>query len=114
MLHRPLKNRVITTEFHPRWAGRKSRVLKADASHRVDLGITDTTQLYKVITGFNSNVTYYGTEIYTIRGVGFQDTALASGPTVSVYMDQAPLQFAALTQGVMLDLNHRFHLGATH
>lgn len=80
-------------------------VQAATGDHLFDLGITDTTQLYKVITGFNSNVTYYGTEIYTMRGVGFQDTALASGPTVSVYMDQSPLQFAALTPGAILDLN---------
>jgi len=69
-----------------------------------DLGITDTADLFKVVTGFNSNVTYYGTSIYTIRGVGFQDTALASGPTVSVYIDQMPLAFSALTQGTILDL----------
>ena len=69
-----------------------------------DLGITDTADLYKVVSGFNSNVTYYGTSIYTIRGVGFQDTALASGPTVSVYLDQMPLPFSALTQGLILDL----------
>lgn len=70
-----------------------------------DLRITETSELYKVVTGFNSNSTYYGTEIYTIRGVGFQDTALASGPTVSVYVDEVPLQFAALTPGSTLDLN---------
>ncbi len=69
-----------------------------------DLGITDTADLYKIVTGFSSNVTYYGTSIYTIRGVGFQDTALASGPTVSVYLDQMPLPFSALTQGLIVDL----------
>src|SRR5262245_5080947 len=68
------------------------------------LGITDTSQLDRVVTGFNSNVTYYGTAIYTIRGVGFQDTALASGPTVSVYIDEVPLPFSAMTQGANLDL----------
>src|SRR4030095_17172678 len=55
------------------------------------LGITDTSQLDRVITGFNSNVTYYGTAIYTIRGVGFQDTALAPGPTVSVQLARMPV-----------------------
>lgn len=69
-----------------------------------DLGITDTGDLYKVVTGFNSNVTYYGTQVYTIRGVGFQDTALASSPTVSVYLDEMPLPFSAMTQGLVLDL----------
>ena len=69
-----------------------------------DLGITDTSDLFKVVTGFNSNVTYYGTTIYTIRGVGFQDTALASGPTVSVYIDEVPLPFSSMTSGLSMDL----------
>jgi len=69
-----------------------------------DLGVRDTAELYKVVASFNSNVTYYGTTIYTIRGVGFQDTALASQPTVSVYVDEAPIQFGAMTPGVNLDL----------
>lgn len=69
-----------------------------------ELGITDTSELFKVVSGFNSNVTYYGTTIYTIRGVGFQDTALASSPTVSVYLDETPLPYSVLTQGVTLDL----------
>ncbi|MBK81429.1 MAG: hypothetical protein CMQ43_11040 [Gammaproteobacteria bacterium] len=69
-----------------------------------ELGITDPSELYKVVSGFNSNVTYYGTTIYTIRGVGFQDTALASSPTVSVYLDENPLPYSVMTQGVSLDL----------
>ena len=69
-----------------------------------ELGVTDASQLDKVVTGFNYSVTYYGTPILTIRGVGFQDTALASGPTVSVYLDEMPLQFAVMTQGAGLDL----------
>jgi outer membrane receptor protein involved in Fe transport len=69
-----------------------------------ELGIADPSQLDRVVTGFNANVTYYGTPIYTIRGVGFQDTALASGPTVSIYIDQMPLPFAVMAQGTSLDL----------
>ncbi|HEX7037516.1 MAG TPA: TonB-dependent receptor [Pseudomonadales bacterium] len=69
-----------------------------------ELGITEPAELYKVVSGFNSNVTYYGTTIYTIRGVGFQDTALASSPTVSVYLDEMPLPYSVMTQGVTLDL----------
>ena len=67
-------------------------------------GISDSSDLYKIVTGFNSNVTYYGTTVYTIRGVGFQDTALASGPTVSIYIDEMPLPFSAMTNGLTLDL----------
>ncbi|MEQ8692193.1 MAG: TonB-dependent receptor plug domain-containing protein, partial [Pseudomonadales bacterium] len=76
----------------------------ATGDRLTELGITDTAELFKVVSGFNSNVTYYGTTIYTIRGVGFQDTALASSPTVSVYLDETPLPYSVLTQGVTLDL----------
>jgi outer membrane receptor protein involved in Fe transport len=76
----------------------------ATGDQLAEMGITDTSQLDRVVTGFNSNVTYYGTAIYTIRGVGFQDTALASGPTVSVYIDEMPLPFSAMTTGATLDL----------
>ncbi len=79
-------------------------VQAATGDQLAELGITDVAQLDRVVTGFNANVTYYGTAIYPIRGVGFQDTALASGPTVSVYIDEMPLPFSAMTQGAGLDL----------
>jgi outer membrane receptor protein involved in Fe transport len=68
------------------------------------LGIHDTSDLQKIVPGFQSTPTYYGTNVFTIRGVGFQDTSLAGSPTVSVYIDEAPLPFAALTNGATLDL----------
>jgi outer membrane receptor protein involved in Fe transport len=76
----------------------------ASGDQLAQLGINDPSQLDKVVSGFNYNVTYYGTPIYTIRGVGFQDTALASGPTVSIYLDQMPLQFSVMAAGATLDL----------
>ncbi len=69
-----------------------------------DLGITDVADLYKVVAGFSSNVNYAGTTIYTIRGVGFQENSLATSPTVSVYLDEAPLQFSPMTRGASLDI----------
>ena len=54
--------------------------------------------------GFNVTPNYYGTNVYTIRGVGFQDTSLASSPTVTVYQDEMPLPFSILSAGATLDL----------
>ena len=54
------------------------------------LGVTDTQQLTKIVPGFNYTPTYYGTPVYSIRGVGFVDTSLAASPTVSVYTDEVP------------------------
>jgi len=69
-----------------------------------DLGISDTSQLVKIVPGFNYTPSYYGTPIFTIRGVGFNDTSLAASPTVSVYLDEAPLPYSIMTQGATLDL----------
>jgi outer membrane receptor protein involved in Fe transport len=68
------------------------------------LGITDTESLQKIVPGFLFTPTYYGTNVFSIRGVGFQDTSLAGSPTVSVYLDEAPLPFSALTNGATLDV----------
>ena len=62
------------------------------------LGVTDTASLQKIVPGFLFTPTYYGTLVYTIRGVGFQDTSLAGSPTVSAYVDEAPLPFSALDE----------------
>ncbi|WP_338465566.1 TonB-dependent receptor [Novosphingobium sp. ZN18A2] len=68
------------------------------------LGIKDTADLSKVTPGLNFTPSAYGTPIFTIRGVGFQDTSLAASPTVSVYVDEVPLPFSVMTAGASLDL----------
>jgi hypothetical protein len=39
------------------------------------MGITDTADLQKIVPGFVVTPNYYGTSVFTIRGVGFQDTS---------------------------------------
>ena len=68
------------------------------------LGITDTADLQKIIPGVICTPTNSGTSVFTMRGVGFQDTSLAGSPTVSVYLDEAPIPYSALTNGATLDL----------
>lgn len=79
-------------------------ITAASGAALTKLGITDTAQLQKIIPGFTATPTFYGTQVFTIRGVGFQDTSLAGSPTVSTYVDESPLPYAALTQGATLDL----------
>ena len=67
------------------------------------LGITDTSQLAKLVPGFTFTQTGYGTAVYTIRGVGFQESSLAASPAVSVYVDEIPLPFPAETVAAALD-----------
>jgi iron complex outermembrane recepter protein len=70
----------------------------------VDAGVTDTSQLTKVVPGFAYQQSSYGTPIYSIRGIGFYDTSVGISPAVSVYLDQAPLPFSVMARGTTLDL----------
>lgn len=79
-------------------------VQAASGEEMTKLGITDTAQLQKIVPGFSAIKTGYGTPVYTIRGVGFQDSSLASSGTVSVYTDEIPLPFAIMTTGTTLDV----------
>lgn len=44
------------------------------------------------------------TPVYTLRGVGFYETSMAAYPTTSVYVDQVPLPFPALSTHANFDL----------
>ncbi|WP_293675897.1 TonB-dependent receptor [uncultured Phenylobacterium sp.] len=79
-------------------------VQAATGERLTELGITDTSQLTKIAPGFSYTPSAYGTPVFSIRGVGFQDTSLAASPTVSVYVDQSPLPFSIMTTGAVLDL----------
>ena len=69
-----------------------------------ELGITNVADLAKAVPGFNYTTTFYGTPVYTIRGVGFQENSLAASPAVSVYVDEVPIPFSVETVAAALDL----------
>jgi iron complex outermembrane receptor protein len=67
-------------------------------------GISNIEQLVKVVPGFNYTRSAYGAPVYTLRGIGFNETSLAASPTVSVYVDEVPLPYSTMTQGATLDI----------
>jgi iron complex outermembrane recepter protein len=69
-----------------------------------DRGVTQVDDLQKIVPGFTARPSDAGIPIYSIRGVGYFDKSLAASPTVSIYVDQVPLPFSAMAQGVVLDL----------
>jgi outer membrane receptor protein involved in Fe transport len=68
-------------------------------------GVVSVSDLTKIVPGFSFQPSDYGTPIYTIRGIGFKDVAVAVAPTVSVYVDQVPLPYSAMTSGAAFDLD---------
>jgi outer membrane receptor protein involved in Fe transport len=100
-----LQELVVTAQKREESINEVGMSIQAESGDRLNkLGIRDTSDLQKIVPGFQSTPTYYGTYVFTIRGVGFQDTSLAGNPTVSVYSDEAPLPFSILTNGATLDL----------
>lgn len=70
----------------------------------VQRGAQDPALLYTVVPGFQYDSNAFGNPIYSMRGVGFQDSTLAASPTVTVYQDEVPIPFSAATIGAGLDV----------
>lgn len=68
------------------------------------LGIQDTTDLVKIVPGLAVTSTAGAPPVFSIRGVGYQDTSLAASPTVSINEDEIPLPFSVEAVGSTLDL----------
>ena len=79
-------------------------VTSVSAETLAERGITDTSELAKVVPGFVYQSSTFGTPIYYIRGVGFAEITQAVSPAVSVYVDQTPLPYSVMARGAVLDL----------
>ncbi|MEH6487978.1 TonB-dependent receptor [Hyphomonas oceanitis] len=69
-----------------------------------DRGITETADLVKLVPGFTYTPSPYASEVFTLRGVGLYDNALAAAPSVSVYLDEVPLAFPYFAKAAALDV----------
>jgi iron complex outermembrane recepter protein len=67
-------------------------------------GINSADDLGKIVPGFTFTQSAYSTPVYSLRGVGFYNYDIASTPTVTVYQDEAPLAFSAMSRGASFDL----------
>ncbi|WP_353682146.1 TonB-dependent receptor [Sphingobium sp.] len=67
-------------------------------------GINNVADLVKITPGLSYVESGNSVPVFSLRGVGFFDTALGARPTVSVYVDEAPLPFSIMTAGAAFDL----------
>ncbi len=70
----------------------------------VSKGVTSVQELTKFTPGLTFVESGTSVPVYSLRGVGFYDTSLGSRPTVSVYVDEAPLPFSIMASGSAFDL----------
>lgn len=69
-----------------------------------DQNIVSLADLANSIPGLSYAPSATQTPVYTLRGVGFYESSLAAYPTTSVYIDQVPLPFPALSTHANFDL----------
>ena len=67
-------------------------------------GVVTTADLAKVVPGFSYSNALYGTPVYTLRGMGFNDTSSAAAPAVALYVDEVPLPFPILASIAPIDV----------
>ncbi len=75
-----------------------------DSEMLLDLGITDTRDLMRLVPGLNANESGRNTTLFTLRGVGFTDTTYTATNTVGSYIDEVNLPYSIMTRGANLDI----------
>lgn len=66
--------------------------------------VSNIQDLSSMIPGLSFTRSSTGSPVYSLRGVGFYESSLSAYPAVSVYVDEAPLSFPALTKHAAFDL----------
>ena len=69
-----------------------------------ELGIEDTTDLANIVPGLNYSDTAFGPPVYTLRGIGFNESSAQATSTVGVYIDEIAIPFPIMTKMANLDL----------
>ena len=66
--------------------------------------ITSLADIANAVPGLTFTPSTTNTPIYTLRGVGFNESSLGVYPAVSIYIDQAPLPFPVMASHSAYDL----------
>jgi iron complex outermembrane recepter protein len=100
-----LEEIIVTAEKRSEASSRVGMSIDAFTAQDLQLqGISTVEDLVKITPGLNYTLSTYGTPVYTIRGIGYYDNSVGAPPTVSVYSDEIPLPYSAMTKGASLDL----------
>ncbi|MBT8472506.1 MAG: TonB-dependent receptor plug domain-containing protein, partial [Marinicaulis sp.] len=78
-------------------------VTAASAQQLEQAGIKDVGDLAKITPGLTLGQNNLGVTTLTLRGVGSNDVGIALRPSVTVYLDEAPMTFGIEANGVGLD-----------
>jgi len=67
-------------------------------------GITSVADLTRLVAGLTVQQSSFNSSSFTLRGVGFFNSDLATPPAVTIYVDEVPLPYPAMTKLAAFDL----------
>lgn len=76
----------------------------ASAIELQSAGISDATDLGKIVPGFTASTSVFGPPVFSLRGVNFNSFQASAPPTVSSYIDEAALPYPIMGQALFLDV----------
>lgn len=96
---------IVTAQKRSESASRVGLAITALSGSSLDKQqIRSVADLAQVVPGLSFSASRANTPVYTLRGVGFNESSLGAYSPVAVYVDEVPLPFPALTTEVGLDL----------
>ena len=96
---------IVTANKHEENLSKVGLTIKALGGEQLkQQNITSVQDLATAVPGLTYTQTDSNTPVYTLRGIGFYDTTLGAYPSVSVYLDEAPLSFPVLTSLTLFDI----------
>ena len=100
-----LEEVIVTANKREESINKVGLTIKALGSAQIEQEHVETlADLATAVPGLTFTQTDSNTPVYTLRGIGFYDTTLGAYPSVSVYLDQAPLSFPVLTTQTLFDI----------
>jgi outer membrane receptor protein involved in Fe transport len=97
---------IVTAQKHEQAADTVGISITAATEEELRVrGIDTLEDLPRLVPGFTIQHSAYNSTSFTLRGVGFFNSDLATPPAVTVYLDQAPLPHPAMTRLVAFDLD---------
>jgi outer membrane receptor protein involved in Fe transport len=76
----------------------------ATAETLANRGITNVSDLTKLVPGFTATQSTFATPIYTLRGIGLYDATVGASPAVAIYTDQISRNFPMMSDALELDI----------
>ena len=96
---------IVTANKERQTIGRVGMsITAATGDQLVARGIQTTADLARIVPGLTVQDSAFSSVSYTLRGIGFFNSDLSSPPAVSIYVDEAPITYPAMTRLVSFDL----------